>query len=171
MITYPSWYKGGCRDVERELKNAYEKLLGGVTIVSWLPPDYVSQLNAGVTYLRVFRLGGQLNIETKNWVDQARVQFAVLAQSRDTAWDLMIFVREILYGGFIDGVRVSHEDPSIPTTFMQTPGEVVGPQLMPELMRDERLVACTFDIHIDRPRGLPHYREYILDQLKGDSGS
>lgn len=169
MITYPDWYEGGCRDVEKELKSLFEKLLSGVTVVSWIPPDYVSQLNSGVTYLRVYRLGGQLNIETKNWVDQARVQLAVLATSRDAAWELMTFVREVLYSGFYHGGRVVRSD--ISTTFMQTPGEIVGPQLVPEPMRDERLVAVTFDIHVDRPRRLPNYRNNILEQLRGNDGS
>lgn len=171
MITYPQWYEGGCRDVERELKNVFDRLLGGVSVVSWIPPDYVAQLNAGVTYLRIYRLGGQLNIETKNWVDQARVQIAVLAKSRDTAWELMNFVRVVLYEGFYHGGRVASEEPSLPMVFIQTPGEIIGPQLLPEPMRDERLVAVTFDIHVDKPRGLPDYRDAILDQLRGSSGS
>lgn len=174
MITYPPWYEGGCRDVERELKNLFDRLLrdyntaDDYSIVSWIPPDYVSRLNAGVVYLRIYRLGGPLNIESRNWVDQARVQFAALAPSRDDSWDLIIFVREMLYGGFYHGARVIHDEPSLPTTFIQTPGEVVGPQLLPEPMRDERLVAVTFDIHVDRPRGLPDYRDDILEQLRGN---
>ena len=42
---------------------------------------------------------------------------------------------------------------------MQVPGELVGPQLIPEQMRDEKLVPTTFEIHINRPDGLPNYRQ------------
>lgn len=156
MIGYPAWYAGGCPDVEKVLKDLFTSLLTGVEVVSWLPPDYANKLESGTAYLRVFRLGGQLNIDRRAWVDQTRVQFAALSASRDDATNLMEFVRQVLYA-YADGGHVHGET----TTFIQVAGEIVGPQLIPEQMRDERLIAVTFEIRTDRPKGLPDYRHEL----------
>lgn len=155
MIGYPAWYQGGCPDVERVIRDLFSGLLTGVDVVSWVPPDYASTLAAGGAFLRVFRLGGRINVDSRAWVDETRVQFAALSSSRDDSWQLIEFVRQVLYA-FRDGGTVV--GPSS-TTFIVVPGEVVGPQLIPEQMRDERLVPVTFDVHTDRPKGLPNYRQ------------
>lgn len=156
MITYPAWYQGGCPDVERVLRDLLASLLPDVSVVSWLPPDYANQLLDGTAFIRVFRMGGRLNIENRNWVDETRVQVAALTASRNDSWALIEFVRQVLYS-FRDGGTVSVTSNGS-TAFIEVPGEVVGPQLIPEAMRDERLVPVTFDVYTDRPRGLPNYR-------------
>lgn len=157
MIGYPVWYEGGCPDVEKVMRTLFAPLLSGVEVVSWLPPDYPSHLGSGGAYLRVFRLGGRLNIDNRAWIDEARVQFAALSNSRDDSWQLMEFVRQVLYayreGGHVTG--------SSSTTFIAVPGELVGPQLIPEQLRDERLVPVTFEIYVNRPKGLPNYRQAL----------
>lgn len=157
MIGYPGWYAGGCPDVERVMRDLFGSLLTGVEVVSWLPPDYPSHLATGNAYLRVFRLGGRVNVDTRAWVDEARVQFAALSNSRDDSWALTEFVRQTLYA-FRDGGHVVGSDS---TTFIAVPGEIVGPQLIPEQLRDERLVPVTFEIYVDRPKGLPNYRQAL----------
>lgn len=166
MIGYPSWYLGGCPDIEKVLKEYFSTLLTGVEVISWLPPDYAGNLASGLAYLRVFRMGGALNIDTRNYVDETRVQIATLSGSRDDANHLMEFVRQVLYafrfGGFVTGPTTS--------AYIQVEGELVGPQLLPEQMRDERLVAVTFQINANRPKGLPDYRQALdLDNSKGNS--
>lgn len=158
MIGYPVWYAGGCPDAERVLKDLFTGLLTGVAVVAWLPPDYATTLQSGTAFLRVFRMGGSLNVDNKNWVDQTRIQIAALSASRDESWALIEFVRQVLYS-FRDG---GHVQGSGTTTFIQVEGELTGPQLIPEQMRDERLVPVTFEIHLDRPRGLPNYRDHLV---------
>lgn len=157
MIGYPAWYEGGCPDVEAVMRDLFLGLLTGVEVVSWMPPDYASKLATGVSYLRVFRLGGRINVDSRAWVDETRIQFAALSASRDDSWHLIEFVRQVLYM-FRDGGHVVGQST---TTFIAVPGEVVGPQLFPEQMRDERLVPVTFEVHTDRPKGLPNYRQEL----------
>lgn len=157
-IGYPPWYQGGCPDVERVMRDLFADLLTGVEVVAWMPPDYANQLASGVSFLRIFRLGGRINVDNRAWVDETRVQFAALSESRDDSWALVEFVRQVLYayregGGHVVGPTT--------TTFIAVPGEVVGPQLIPEQMRDERLVPVTFDVHTNRPKGLPNYRQEL----------
>lgn len=157
MIGYPAWYEGGCPDVERVMKTLFDGLLANVEVVSWMPPDYADTLAAGGSFLRIYRLGGRINVENRAWVDEARVQFAALCTSRDESWQLVEFVRQMLYA-FRDGGTVVGQTA---TTFVAVAGEVVGPQLIPEQMRDERLVSVTFDVHTNRPKGLPEYRQAL----------
>lgn len=157
MIGYPVWYEGGCPDVERVLRDLLSPLLTGVEVVSWLPPDYANTLANGTAFLRVFRMGGRINVDNRNWVDETRVQIAALSTYRDDSWALIEFVRQVLYA-YREGGHVSSAGSQ---TFIEVPGEVVGPQLIPEAMRDERLVPVTFDVFTDRPRGLPIYRKAL----------
>jgi hypothetical protein len=157
VIGYPAWYYGGCPDAEAVLRDLFADLLTGVEVISWMPPDYATKLAAGLSFLRVFRVGGQINVDSKAWVDQTRIQFAALSASRDDSWQLIEFVRQVLYS-YRDG---GHVITGGATAFIVVPGEVVGPQLIPEQMRDERLVPVTFDVHIDRPKGLPNYRDAL----------
>jgi hypothetical protein len=159
VIGYPAWYQGGQPDVERVMRDLFAALLPSVSVVSWLPPDYAAQLTDGIAFLRVFRMGGRLNIENRNWVDETRVQVAALTATRDDSWALIEFVRQVLYA-YRDGGNVSVSSNGS-TAFIEVPGEVVGPQLIPEAMRDERLVPVTFDVYTDRPRGLPNYRKEL----------
>lgn len=152
MIGYPVWFQGGCPDVERVMRDLFSDLLTGVDVVSWMPPDYATSLAAGGSFLRVYRLGGRFNVDTR--VDEARVQFAALSGSRDESVGLIDFVRTTLVLGFRFGKTVNT---SGTTAYVAVPGEIVGPQLLPEQLRDERLVATTIDVHIDRRRGLPDY--------------
>jgi hypothetical protein len=157
VIGYPAWYQGGCADVERVMRDLFVPLLTGVEVVSWVPPAYATDLAAGVTFLRIFRLGGRINVDSKSWVDETRIQFAALSGSRDDSWELIEFVRQTLYayrfGGAVTG--------STSTTFIVVSGEVLGPQLIPEQLRDERLVPVVFEVHTDRPKGLPDYRRSL----------
>ncbi|WP_439896633.1 phage tail termination protein [Mycobacterium malmoense] len=155
MITYPSWWKGGYPDIEVVLDTLFESPqvgLGGVQVVNWLPPanTYESVLSSGQGYLRTYRTGGKINYDQKR--DEPRAQIAALTRSRDASWELIEFVRQILdafqKGGVVPGT----------TTSIELAGEVVGPQLIPELIQDDRLVPVTFEFHVPKPKGLPNYR-------------
>lgn len=157
MIGYPTWYLGGCPDVEKVMREYFSGLLTGVEVIAWLPPDYGPKLSSGLAFLRIYRLGGSMNIDTRGYVDEARVQIAALSASRDDANQLMEFVRQVLYAFRFGGYLHNANAPA----YIQVEGELVGPQLIPEQMRDERLVAATFAINVDRPKGLPDYRQAL----------
>lgn len=172
MIIYPTWWRGGCPDVERTLKDLFTypanlaaTNLVGVDVVTWLPNPEAAEawLGAGNGYLRVYRTGGAVDRDKLPWVDCTRVQIAAWCTSRDASWELIEYVREIL-GAYTNGGTVQRSTTSLSgltTTFIFVPGELVGPQLMPEQIRDDRLVPVTFEIQTDRPKGLPDYRELL----------
>lgn len=179
MITYPSFWKGGSPDIERCLKDLFtvpenapagglsgSDLLSGVDIRSWLPTPSVAAdwFAQGNGYLRVYRTGGQMTRQQNGWVDQARVQLAAWCANRDQSWELIEYVREML-AMYEDGGTVHRSSPS-PTGLrttrirVQLP-ELTGPQLIPEQILDDKLVPVTFEIHTDRPKSLPDYRELL----------
>lgn len=160
MSRYPGWWAVGAAtypDVEKQvLRPLFQPHLSDISVVSWLPkPDvYNTQLQAGKGYLRTFRVGGAVNFEQNR--DEPRVQFAALTGSRDESWELIGFVREVL-GAYWRHAAVV---PGTPYK-LSTVGEIVGPQLIPELLQDDRLVPVTFEFHTWKPKGLPNYRQAL----------
>jgi hypothetical protein len=158
---FPVWYDTTKTwlDTEFVLKNAFQTWLTATNVLSWLPQSDVilATVQGGGSYLRIFRTGGHLDGDTqrKSYVDAARVQFAAIANTRDQSWDIINFVRTVLWAYFIQAGRISGGGI---TAIMSTIGEVEGPQLTPVEFRDERLVPVTFDLEFQRPKGLPDYR-------------
>lgn len=151
-ITYPAWWAGGFPDAEKLLRALFTPLLGGVTVGSWLPATdaYEAQLAAGGGFLRLYRTGGRINRDQNR--DEPRIQIAALTRSRDDSWELIEFCRQVLDGYAAGGIvpATSHK--------LVCTGEVVGPQLLPELIVDDRLVPITVELLTWRPKGLPDYR-------------
>lgn len=172
MITYPSWWRGGSPDAERTIKDLFTHPantaaagLSGVDVRSWLPlPDKArAWLDGDNGYLRVYRVGGQINRDRRPWVDQTRIQIAAWCANRDDSWELIEYVREMLWA-FEDGGTVHRSETTrsgLDTTFIKVQGELLGPQLIPEQILDDKLVPVTFEIHTDRPKSLPDYRELL----------
>jgi hypothetical protein len=154
-IEYPDWFKGGFPNAEDLVKTLFAPLLTGVTAVSWLPaPKTVEEtLKARSGYLRVYRTGGKINREQNR--DEPNVQFVALTRSRDDSWDLIEFVRQVL--------EQFESTAIVPGTIhkMHCAGELLGPQLTPGEMRDERIVPVTFTLHTWKPKGLGNYREAL----------
>lgn len=149
MITYPAWWAGGYPNIEDLLGALLAPLLGGVQVTYWLPSQEVinNTIAAGGGYLRVYRTGGKINREQNR--DEPNVQIAALTASRDASWELIEFVRT--------GVLENYDKPAaVPGTTQQLccTGELIGPQLIPEQLRDERLVPLTFGFHTWKPKGL-----------------
>ncbi|MBY0440985.1 MAG: hypothetical protein K2Q25_02420 [Mycobacteriaceae bacterium] len=160
MIGFPGWWavgEGGYPNVQKLLRNLFQPLLTYVNVLSWLPKPavYEEHLSSGGGYLRFYRTGGAINRENKR--DQPRVQCAALTRSSDDSWELIEFTRQILEtfgvegGGIVPGT----------TQKLYCAGEVVGPQLIPELVQDDRLVPVTFELHTWKPSGLPDYRQQL----------
>lgn len=174
MISYPGWWKGGRWDAELLINDlfTFPENLASVGLEGILcepfPPgntDREAWLKQGNGYLLVHRNGGRLNKSSKNWVDECVVTVGALTKSRSESNTLQSYIASVLCE-FEDGDTV-RRDPAhahlsgLSTTFMKVPGEVVGPQLSPELLRDERLVPSVWNIHADWPRGLPDYRQAL----------
>lgn len=157
-LTLPSWYQGGYPDVEKLCRTLFAPLVPNVEVVSWLPKPsvYNQQLTTKEGYLRCYRTGGRINREQRR--DEPKVQFAALTRNRDNSWALIEFVRQVLEDGY--GLAGAAVIPGT-TTNLYTTGEVVGPQLIPELISDDRLVPITFELHIAKPKGLPNYRQTL----------
>lgn len=152
-LVLPDWYQGGCPDVEKDVaRPLFAPLLPNTHVVSWIPkPDtFNTELAAGNSYLRTFRTGGAWNDAEQR--DEPRVQFAALTSSRDDSWRLIEFVRCVL-ACFI------RQSALVPGTAIKLSGEgeVAGPQLIPELLQDDRLVPITFQLFTWK-KGLPDYR-------------
>jgi hypothetical protein len=153
-LELPDWYRGGYPDVEKLLRTLFAPLLANTHVVSWIPKPstYNDEITAGRGYLRIYRTGGAINY-TGARRDEPRVQFAALRSTRDESWELIEFVRQVL-SCFVDNGAIV---PGTPTK-LHAEGEVVGPQLIPELLQDDRLVPITFELHTWKPKGLPDYR-------------
>jgi hypothetical protein len=158
---YPSWYKGGFADLERLLMDFYANLLSGVTPLTWLPPEneVLEQIQLGVIYLRIFRSGGRIVFaeDGESEIDRAHVQFAAMSSSRDLSWEVIEFVRNTLYAFYWGGGRMV-----TPTQYAMITcrGEVSGPTLTPEAFRDWRLIPVTFELDVQRRKGLPSFSKY-----------
>ncbi len=156
MVSFPPWWKGGYPDVEKLLANALiGPLLPGTKVEYWLPGNALEQIQGGTEFLRVRRLGGRINTGEKR--DEPVVQFAALTKSRDASYELIEFVRTGVLEPFMDAVAIV---PGTPHK-LGCEGEIVGPQQIPEPIRDERLVPATFVLHTWKPKGLPNYRQAL----------
>lgn len=115
---------------------------------TWLPDDYAQKL----PLVRVYRGGGAADSGVLR--DPASVQVACIADTRAESWELIEFCRMWLLS-FARGGTVTREDGS--KTLIDTVEELVGPQLVPELNPDKRLVPLTFRVVCRIPRGFPDY--------------
>jgi hypothetical protein len=164
---------GGRWDVERLIKdlftyasNGAAQDLSGVVCEpfnTWIhiPAETRdTHLNAGNGYLLVHRNGGRVERVRQQWCDVSIATLGVMTQSRDESNELMAYVTDVLVE-FDEGGIVARSTPhrsGATTSYMTVPGEVTGPQLQHELVGDDRLVLSTWQLNVDRPRGLPNYR-------------
>ncbi|MET8648412.1 phage tail termination protein [Nocardia aurea] len=173
-LTFPGWWKGGFSDRELVVQWALQPVLNlvevfdingaqvmdGITprhprLCTMLPEDYRSKLPIG----RIYRGGGAA--DTGVLSDPASVQLAIIAETREDSWQLMEYCRMWLLS-YADGGTVHAPDGS--KILVDRVGELVGPQLVPELSPDTRMVPLTFQVVCRKPRGLPDYRK-IRDSL------
>lgn len=173
MIVYPPWWRGGRWDIERLMNdlftfadNVAAQDLSGVKVEPFSPHTQEREdwIKAGNGYLFVHRRGGRIDKTLAPVCDDTMTELASLTKSRDDSNELMAYVSDILSGFGEDGGIVHRSTPhrsGLSTTFMKVPGEVVGPQLIPELIRDDRYVTTTWAIDADLPRGLPDSREAL----------
>lgn len=170
-LTYPEFWRGFRWDVERLIDDLFTfdgnaSAIEGLRCEPFFAPnsDREEWLKQGNAYLLIHRRGGTLNKESEQYIDESVVDLAALTPSRDVSTELMSYVTGILDAFGDEGGTVHRRSPhrcGLSTTFMSAPGEVVGPQLIQELIREKRIVPATWEIHAAVPRGLPNYREVL----------
>ena len=170
MIVYPGWWRGGrwnpeplLRDLFTFTDNKAADGLTGLRVERFFAngTDREAWIKAGNGFLLVHRRGGNVNPETN--IDEVICEIAALTNDADESNKLTEYVGSV-FDGFKEGGTVHRSAPhlsGLSTTFMAVPGEVVGPQLIPELTRDERYVSSTWQLHVAVPHGLPDYRELL----------
>jgi hypothetical protein len=150
-ISYPDWWDrdlNGYPDIEKLLADYLGPMITGITTTYWLPDQQTidETLANGGGFLRIYRVGGSINDEQNR--DEPNVQIAALTQSRDKSWDLIEFVRT----GVLEQFRKAAVVPGTKYQ-MHMAGGLVGPQLIPEQLRDDRLVPMTVTLHTWRVSG------------------
>lgn len=163
MAQFPDWYdptNTKITDSEFLLKNYFQDNLPDTNVVSWLPSgdDILASITATPPqrWLRIFRVGGVMGLnDNRSWNDKPRIQFAAIAPTRDESWDIITFIRIVLWTYHLHPGRMRAGGTY---GMVDTIGEVEGPQLTPVQFRDERLVPVTFDLDMSGKKGLPDYR-------------
>lgn len=158
-LGFPAWYRGGNVDIEVLLMGWFQELLTGVTVLTYFPPDkeVLEAVQTGASYLRMFRSGGRIVQDGHKSIDQTHMQFAAMSASRDLSWEIIEFVRQMLYTFYPDGARIQT---ATLYAVITCNGEMVGPSMTPEAFRDPRLVPVTFELQTERRKGLPSLSEY-----------
>lgn len=171
-ITYPTFWRGGRWNIERLVRDVFTNPANKAALdpdelrverFFAVQSDREAWIKDGNAYLLVHRRGGRLNNTTLPDTDQSITDLVALTADADESDTLMQYVADVMIS-YEDGGTVHRSVPhlsGLSTTFMTVPGEVVGPQLIPELTRDERFVPTTWEIHAARPHGLPNYRELL----------
>jgi hypothetical protein len=175
-LGFPTLYKGGFPDREKVVQDLLAPFVAMVDVFNdtgaqifdgpdprrpytctFLPENYGDML----PIIRLYRGGGAADAGVLS--DPASVQVAVIADTREDSWKLMEYCRMWLLS-YARGGTVARVDGS--TTLIDSVGELVGPQQVPELNPDKRMVPLTFRVVCRKPRELPDYeqvRESIVD--------
>ncbi|WP_280481620.1 hypothetical protein [Nocardia cyriacigeorgica] len=155
-VTFPDWWEGGFPDRELVVMDLAQTFLDMLTpqgvAVQWLTKDHTELVDSGVPVVRVYRGG----MGADGLYDPAAVQLGVIAQTRADSWAVMEYLRQILLS-YQRGGYVRREDGSL--TAISSVSEIVGPQQLPELNPDHRLVPCTFRVECRLPQNLPDYAQ------------
>lgn len=164
-VTFPSWWSTSpvvdehLHRIEDVGIALFDPLLGGVNCVYWLDTDEQTQqviFQEGEGYLRIVRLGGEVDLENKRWIH--RVQFAALTDSRNLSWDILALVQFVLYA-YRDTSHVLM--PNGAKVALKFRGERLGPLLDPQQIRDARLVPITVELETPIPKGLPDIKQEL----------
>lgn len=153
-VTFPAWYTGGFPDRELVVLDLVQSYLDLCTpaglACTWLPDNYAQLVAGGTPVVRIYRGG----MGADGLWDAAAVQVGVIASTRADSWAVMEYLRQILLS-FDHGGKVTRADDSI--TLISSIEEIVGPQQIPELNPDNRLVPATFRVECRIPRDVPDY--------------
>lgn len=154
----PAWYVAGLPMAEDALKALFVPLFptgvtGAVEVVNQLP-DAMLDTGWFGRILFVGRLGGVADVRR----DQAAIQIAGITNSRSDSQLLNKFVRDVLLC-IDDDIEIELEDGN--TATITGAQEITGPEEVPGLEYDERIVPSTFVITFDNPLETPDYSDHL----------
>lgn len=153
-VAFPAWYKGGFPDRELVILDLVQGFLDLCTpaglACTWLPDNYSQLVASGAPVVRIYRGG----MGADGLWDAAAVQVGVIASTRADSWAVMEYLRQILLS-YDHGGLVKRADDTF--TSISSIEEIVGPQQIPELNPDNRLVPATFRVECRIPRDVPDY--------------
>ncbi|BDY33159.1 phage tail termination protein [Mycolicibacterium mageritense] len=162
MATYPwlpDWYDvQGFPFAEGAVRALLEPLFptnvdGAVEVVNQLP-DAVLDTGWFGRILFIARFGGAGDIRK----DQAAMQIAAITNSPTDSQVLTGFVRDVLVC-VDDPIEVELEDGRAAT--ITAVSEMTGPEEIPGLEYDERIVPSTFLFTFDNPLSTPDYSDHL----------
>lgn len=150
MIRFPDWYTGGWAErmaLTRDMLEPWLALCDPVPQVAvWLPTGY----GGPTPIVQVYRGG----LGAHGLFDPALVQLGVIGDGLDESEQLSEYCRQALLS-WERGGPVRRRDGSL--TQVHHVAEEVGPQLLPELNPDKRLVTTAFVITLRKPGSTPDY--------------
>lgn len=162
MATYPwlpNWYEvPGFPLAESAGKALFAPLFptgfdGAVQVVNQLP-DAVLDTGWSGRILFLARFGGAGDIRK----DQAAMQVAAITNSPTESQALIRFIRDVLVC-VEDPIEVELEDGDVVT--ITAVSEMTGPEEIPGLEYDERIVPATFLFTFDNPLSTPDYSDHL----------
>lgn len=162
MATYPwlpNWYEvPGFPLADGAVKALFVPLFptgveGQVEVVNQLP-DAVLDTGWFGRILFVVRSGGAGDIRK----DQAAMQVAAITNSPTDSQVLIRFIRDVLVS-VEDPIEVELEDGDAAT--ITAVSEMTGPEEIPGLEYDERIVPATFLFTFDNPLSTPDYSDHL----------
>ncbi len=156
----PDWYVPGWPSAEDAVKALYRPVFptgvaGAVQVVNQLPDD---ELDTGWQgrLLFVARAGGA-TVSVRH--DQAAMQIAAITDSRADSLILAGFVRDINTSIEDDEIEVELDNGSVVTITEVT--EIAGPEEVPGIEYDERIIPATYLFTFAYPLETPDYSGYL----------
>lgn len=163
-ITFPAWWTPEHRARVRWIEDTCMQLVdnigfGGLEAVWWMPTDeerHEVLFDRAEGYVRIYRLHGEVDLNDN--LDVHRVQFAVITANRNTSVQVLSLIQQVLYAYEYTSYVTMQDGAKRALKFL---GETLGPQLDPQLIRDERLVSMTVALSTPWPKGLPDIRSIL----------
>ncbi len=184
MIVFPDWWKGGFPDREKVCQYAVRPFTDLLDIYT-IDPNSQQQVqvmntdgsprrpylcsflldgyNGQLPVVRFYRGGGAADVG--KLMDPASVQIGVIGATRDDAVQLLEYMRQILLAFPRSGGTVKCPDGS--TVSVTEVGEIDGPEIVPELDPDNRLVVHTLAVTCRLPREVPDYGPFVTQIMAG----
>ncbi len=156
----PSWYVPGWPSAEDAVKALYRPVFptgvaGAVRVVNELPDD---EAGTGWTgrILFIARAGGA-TVSVRH--DQAAMQIAAITDSRADSLILSGFVRDINTSIEDDEIEVELDNGTVATITEVL--EIAGPEEVPGMEYDERIIPATYLVTFANPLETPDYSGYL----------
>lgn len=158
----PDWYKPGLPIAEAATKALLAPLFptgfGGAVQVEYQLPDAILDTGWAGRMLFVARFGGAADVRR----DQAAIQLSAITNSQTDSQLLNGFVRDVLLC-IDDDIEVEFELPgglSATATIVDV-REITGPEEVPGLEYDERIVPSAYMFTFDNPLETPDYSDHL----------